>query len=85
MIGIYKGSVPTRCGFRSVEFKAKLSQISAKRLQVVEILEIDGESVGANMSRTGAKRQSFYGHGAARHEEGKIKYLSSVSIIEQSL
>lgn len=47
-------------------------KISEKRAKVLEVITIDGEEVKANMSRTGAKRQSYWGVGAARREEGKV-------------
>jgi len=77
----YKSSVLTSAGFRGVEMLAKAKRVSEKRIKVIEVLEIDNESIRANMSRTGAKRQSFYGVGAASREEGKIKNLSACVII----
>lgn len=76
----YSGSVLAKCGFRSVTFKALAEKISEKRCKVLNIIEIDGEEVKNNMSRTGAKRQQFYGVGAAAREEGKTKNLSSCVI-----
>lgn len=78
----YKGSVLTPAGFRGVLFLAKAEKVSAKRARVLDILKIDGGEVVANMSRTGANRQKFFGFGAARREEGKIKNLSACEIIE---
>ncbi len=77
----YNGTVLTPAGFRSVEMTARVEKISEKRVKVVEVIEIDGKPVAANMSRTGAKRQAFYGTGAAAREEGKIKNLSSCTVI----
>lgn len=77
----YNGTVLTPAGFRSVTMTAKAEQISPKRAIVIEVTEIDGEEVKANMSRTGANRQKFYGIGAATREEGKTKNLSACEII----
>ena len=77
----YKGTVLTPAGFRSVEMTAKVEKISAKRAKVLELIEIDGEEIKANMSRTGANRQKFYGIGVASREEGKIKNLSTCQIV----
>ncbi len=76
----YKASVFTPAGFRGVEMEALAEKISEKRAKVIEVLKIDSEEVKANMSRTGAKRQKFYGVGAAAREEGKIKNLSACEI-----
>jgi len=77
----YKASVFTPAGFRGVTMTAIVEKISDKRVQVLEVIEIDGEEVKANMSRTGAKRQSFYGIGAASKEQGKTKNLSACEIL----
>ena len=77
----YNGTVLTPAGFRSVEMTAKAEKISEKRAKVLEVLEIDGEEVKANMSRTGANRQKFYGIGAAAHEQGKTKNLSTCEVV----
>lgn len=77
----YKASVLTPAGFRGVDMVAEVKSISAKRVEVVEVLTIDGEDVEANMSRTGAKRQSFYGVGAAARQVGAIKNLSACRLI----
>jgi len=76
----YNGTVLTPAGFRSVEMTAKAEKISEKRAKVSEVLEIDGEEVTANMSRTSANRQKFYGIGAAAREKGKIKNLSACKV-----
>ncbi len=77
----YNGTVLTPAGFRGVEMTAKAEQISPKRAKVLEVIAIDGEEVKANMSRTGANRQKFYGYGAAEREEGNIKNLSACTIV----
>ena len=79
----YNGTVLTPAGFRSVKMTAEVEQISEKRVKVIEVVEINGEQVQANMSRTGANRQKFYGIGVAAREDGKIKNLSACTIIEQ--
>jgi len=77
----YNASVFTPAGFRSVTMTAIVEKISEKRVKVSEVIAIDGEEVKANMSRTGAKRQAFYGIGAAAKEVGKIKNLSACEIL----
>lgn len=81
MLVEYKSSVLTPAGFRGVNIEAEVEKISEKRVSVVKVLRIDGEKVKANMSRTGAKRQAFWGTGAAAREEGKIKNLSACVIL----
>ena len=77
----YNSSVLTPAGFRGVTIEAMAEKISEKRAKVLEVITIDGEEVKANMSRTGAKRQSYWGVGAARREEGKVKNLSACEVI----
>ncbi len=77
----YNGTVLTPAGFRSVEMTANAEKISEKRARVLEVLTINGEEVRANMSRTGANRQKFYGIGAASREEGKTKNLSTCKLV----
>lgn len=77
----YNGTVLTPAGFRGVEMTARAEKISEKRCVVKEVLEIDGEEVRANMSRTGANRQKFYGIGAAKREQGKTKNLSACAVV----
>ena len=77
----YSGSVLTPAGFRGVSFEALAEKISDKRVKVIEVLTIDREDVKPNMSRTGAKRQSYWGVGAAERQVGKLKNLSSCEVI----
>jgi len=79
----YRGSVLTPAGFRGVTFTARVKKLSEKRVQVLEILQIEGEDVRTNMSRTGANRQKFYGIGAAAREEGAIKNLSACRVLAE--
>ena len=79
----YNASVLTPAGFRGVTMRAIVEKISEKRIKVIEVLAINGEDVKANMSRTGANRQKFYGIGAAAREVGKIKNLSACEIVEE--
>lgn len=74
----YKASVYVQAGWRSVYFKGIAKMISDKRCEITEITHIDNEPVTANMSRTGAKRQSFYGIGVAKKEIGNIKLVSKL-------
>lgn len=76
----YNASVFTPAGFRGVTIEALAEQISEKRAKVIQVLHINGEEIKSNMSRTGAKRQSFWGFGAANREEGKIKNLSACEV-----
>jgi hypothetical protein len=76
----YSGSVNTPAGWRSVSYKGMAERISEKRCRVIEITEIDGESVKYNMSRTGAKRQQYNGVYFADAEKGKIKNISSLHV-----
>lgn len=80
---IFDTSVLTAtAGWRGVTVLARAEKISEKRARVVEVLEIDGESPGYGMSRTGANRQRYNGHGVAKRLEGNIKNLSSCTIAE---
>ena len=79
----YNGSVYTKAGFRGVTFTAHAEMISAKRCRITEVIEIDGKDVRAKMSRGGAKRQEFYGIGAASREIGKIKNISACEVVQQ--
>jgi len=79
----YKTSVSTPAGWRSVYMIAEVEKISDKRVKIMAISSIDGENVSQNMSRTGSKRQNFYGDYFAKKELDKIKNLSQVfKIIE---
>lgn len=77
----YKASVLTPAGFRGVTMVAIVEKISEKRVKVIKVLVINGEDVKADMSRTGANRQRFYGIGAAAREVGKTKNLSICQIV----
>lgn len=77
----YNGSVITPAGYRGVTYTAVAEKISEKRCVVMRVIEIDGKPVVANMSRTGAARQKFYGIWEARNQQGKIKNLSSCTIV----
>ena len=74
----YNGSVKTQAGFRSVIIEATAEKISEKRVQVVEVLKIDGETPDYRMSRTGAKRQEFNGLFVCKIESGKVKNISTL-------
>lgn len=79
----YNASVFTPAGFRGVTIEAMAEKISEKRAKVIDVLYIDGDEVKPNMSRTGAKRQSYYGIGVARREIDKIKNISSCEVINE--
>lgn len=77
----YNASVLTPAGFRSVTMTAVAEKISEKRCKIIEVTHINGDEVQANMSRTGANRQKFYGIGTASREVDKIKNLSACELI----
>lgn len=79
----YNSSVLVNAGWRHVTITANAERISDKRVKVIEVIEIDGELVSANMSRTGAKRQRYHGTGIAKREVDKAKILSKCNIIKQ--
>jgi len=73
----YNSSVHTQAGWRSVTITAEAVQVSKGMAQVIRVTAIDGEALAGTMSRTGAKRQQFWGHGVAEREIGAKKRLSS--------
>jgi hypothetical protein len=73
----YNASVRTAAGWRSVTVEALADQVSPGFAQVFEVLAIDGQAPAPTMSRTGAKRQQFWGCGFAASEVGKRKRLSA--------
>lgn len=77
MIIGYKSSVYTPAGWRSVTIRARAEQISPAMARVTEVLTIDGETPSRTMSRTGAKRQEYWGTGTAAREIGARKRLSA--------
>lgn len=82
MIIDYKSSVYTPAGWRSVTIRARAEQISPAMARVTEVLTIDGETPSRTMSRTGAKRQEYWGTGTAAREIGARKRLSACTIGE---
>ena len=72
----YSSSVFTAAGWRSVTVTALAKLLSAKRAEVVEVVDIDGEGAVGYASRTGAKRQQYNVGGTARREVGAVKLLS---------
>ena len=82
MIIDYKSSVYTPAGWRSVTIRARAEQISPAMARVTEVLTIDGEIPSRTMSRTGAKRQEYWGTGTAAREIGARKRLSTCTIGE---
>ena len=81
MKAIYNSSVQTAAGWRSVEILADVEKISDKRVKVLAVIKIDGEIPSSNQSRTGAKRQQFNGNYFANEQVGKIKNISSITIL----
>ena len=82
MIIEYNTSVMVAAGWRSVTIKALVEPITAKRVKVVEVLEIDGKEPCGYTSRTGAKRQTYNARGIALREMYKVKILSKCTILE---
>ena len=82
MIIDYTASVYTPAGWRSVTIKADAEQISAGMARVTRVLAINGETPTGTMSRTGARRQEFWGTGAAKREVGARKRLSACTLLE---
>lgn len=74
----YKASVKTPAGWRSVYMIATAKKLSEKRVEVLEVVSIDGEEVSPFMSRTGANRQKFNGAYFADQEAGKKKNISAL-------
>jgi hypothetical protein len=72
----YNASVLTPVGWRHVVMTALAERLSLKRVKVVEVTHIDGQSVQRSMSRTGANRQKFNGEYFAGIETGKIKNIA---------
>lgn len=71
----YNASVLTKAGWRAVVMTAQAQRISAKRVRIVAVIEIDGEHVTRNMTRTGSARQSYNAAYFAGAECGKIKNI----------
>jgi hypothetical protein len=78
----YNSSVFTPAGWRGVVVTAKAELLSAKRAEVVEVVDIDGEGAVGYASRTGAKRQQYNVGGTAKREVGAVKVLSKcISVV----
>jgi len=76
----YTASVFTAAGWRSVTITADAEQVSPGMARVTRVTAIDGEVPAYDMSRTGARRQSFKGLGVAQREVGTRKRLSACTI-----
>ena len=72
----YNSSVFTPAGWRGVVVTAKAERLSAKRAEVVTVVDIDGEGNSGYASRTGAKRQQYNVGGTAKREVGAVKILA---------
>ena len=77
----YSLGVQTRAGWRQVEAIANAKKISEKRVKILEVIDIDGDGCTGWASRTGATRQEYNLGYFAGNEQGKIKNLSSVEIV----
>jgi peptide deformylase len=78
----YQSSVYTKAGWRSVVIEAVAQKVSEGMAVVEKVLRINGQEPKANMSRTGATRQQYYGLGVAAKEIGKRKRISACKIEE---
>lgn len=74
--------LPHLGGFRGVPVTAIAETISEKRCRVVEVLDVDGKGTRGYASRTGARRQSYNVGKVARGEVGKVKNISSLTVME---
>jgi len=79
----YTSSVFTPAGWRSETVTAIAEKISEKRCEIVEVLDVGGNGSLGYASRTGANRQKYSVGGVAKREVGKIKNLSTLTIIEE--
>lgn len=78
----YTLGVKTPAGWRSVTVTARVEMVSPAMCVVREVQELDGETPGYGMSRTGAKRQEYDGRYYARTEVGKKKRISACTVVE---
>lgn len=79
----YSSSVFTPAGWRGVVVTALAKPLSAKKAEVVEVVDIDGEGNSGYASRTGAKRQQYSVGGVAKREVGAVKVLSKcINVVE---
>jgi len=78
----YNASVMTLAGWRGVTITAKAVPVTKAMAEVVEVIEIDGETPHQHMSRTGAARQRYNGNSIAEREKGKRKRLSACKVVE---
>ena len=80
----YIASVFTPAGWRSVTVQARAEQVSPGYAKVTEVLTIDSETPRGTMSRTGARRQEYWGTGVAKREVSKRKRLSACTVLPES-
>lgn len=81
LVVFYTGSVKVQAGWRSITIKAEVERTSAGMGKVIGVLEIDGEAPSGTLSRTGARRQEFYGPSVAQREVGTRKRLSACTFV----
>ena len=81
MLITYNTSVHTPAGWRSETVTAFVKHISAKRAQVVEVIDVGGNGKTGWASRTGAARQKYSVREIAQREIGKIKILSACTSV----
>lgn len=77
----YTISVNCQCGWRSEVCTAVAEKISEKRAKIIDVIDVGGNGTSGYASRTGANRQKYSVSYFASNEIGKIKNLSSVSIL----
>jgi hypothetical protein len=80
----YSASVFTPAGWRGVTIKARAKQVSPGFAEVIGVLAIDDEEPRGTMSRTGARRQEYWGTGVAKREAGKRKRISACTVLAES-
>lgn len=84
MIVEYKSSVfCPQIGWRGVYITASAKSVSAKMIEIIGGVDINGDGDTGYASRTGAKRQQYNVGYFAEKEIGKRKRLSCVNVIEE--
>lgn len=77
----YTSSVLTNAGWRSVTVTATAEKLSEKRVEIIEVTDIDGNGCTGYASRTGANRQKYNVKYFADKEAGKTKNISRLKIV----
>jgi hypothetical protein len=77
----YNAAVLVDAGWRQVIIIATAEKISEKRVSITEVTSIDGQIPVGYQSRTGARRQTFNADSIAAREIGKIKNISTLTLL----